>query len=206
MNPIFKLKFFERLFGTRDFVEPEKLTDERVRKILGDYANHTVIYNFDTGKWNRDYYLGHRIMSVGVNCYNMRSNFNDVIPNKELVAVVGMAIEEPRLRSFVYLPRPAASSYKSPLAYATFITRDRKTGKLDELPQKWIKLSDCAHQSFVCEAMPQLLSGIGFSSARNIDIMWCMDGHKITDPLLEEVDRTKQLQKCDKFLAKIKEK
>ncbi len=26
------------------------------------------MYNFDTSKWNRDYYLWHRVLSSGVDC------------------------------------------------------------------------------------------------------------------------------------------
>lgn len=167
-------------------VKKEKLTDERACEILGNYAPYVVMYNFDNHKWNRSFYLGHRIMSMGVDCYNMRANFQERYPDLELVAVVGMAIKEPPLKTHVYLPKPAGVHDKQPFAYATFIVRDRKNGKLKELPQKWIMLSECANQTFVCEAMPQLLSGIGFSSARNIDIDWCLDGHKITDSLVPE--------------------
>ena len=185
MSSSFGLKFLEKLFGKRDIVVPEKLTNESACKILGNYTNHVVMYNFDTCEWNRNFYLGHRVMSSGVSCYNMRNNFEKLFPNLELVAVVGMAIDEPKLKKFVFLPQPASIHNKSPWAYATFITRDRKTGKLNELPQKWIGLSECANQTFVCEAMPQLLSGISFSTATNADILWCMDGQKITDPLTD---------------------
>ena len=184
MGANLKFKFLEKLFGSRSFVEPEKLTDERAREILGQYANHVVMYNFDLHKWNRNFYLGHPVMSSGVDCYNMRQKFEQLKPGLELVAVVGMAIKEPPLRTHVYLPEPASVHDKKPLAYATFITRNRATGKLNELPQKWVLLSECASQTFVCEAMPQLLSGIGYSTAKIVDIGWCLDGHKITDSLV----------------------
>lgn len=194
------------LDGTPE-IEKEKLTDKRACEILGKYANHVVMYNFDTREWNRHFYLGHRVMSDGVTCYNMHTNFEQMLPNLELVAVVGMAIKEPPLRTHVYLPEPATIHDKQPLAYATFITRDRKTGKLNELPQKWIQLSECANQSFVCEAMPQLLSGIGYSTAKIVDIDWCLDGQKITAPLIPEQEREKYYkQMCREYTRSVKKR
>lgn len=189
MSAIFKLKFFERLFGTRNFVEPEKLTDERMRKILGDYANHTVIYNFDTQKWNRSFYLGYSLMISGVECRRMKYEIESANPNIELVAVVGIAAQQQQIKMFNVFPIPAPRNCENPMAYATFITRDKKTGKLNELPQKWIQLSECTHPVFVCEAMPYLLSGIGWSSAPMHMVEWCLDGAKVTDPLISEKER-----------------
>ena len=197
MNSFAGFKFLEKLFGRRDFVQPEKLTNERAREILGNYANHVVMYNFDTRKWNRCFYLGHSVMLSGVDCYNMRQKFERLKPDLELVAVVGMAIKEPSLKTHVYLPEPASIHDKKPLAYATFITRNRVTGKLNELPQKWVMLSECAGQAFVCEAMPQLLSGIGYSTAKSVDVDWCLDGHKITDPLISA-------KECEKYRDQIR--
>ena len=189
MGSLLKLKFLEKLFGKRQFVEPEKLTDERMRKVLGDYTNHTVVYNFDTKKWNRDYYLGYRVMSTGVNCERMKSAIERRLPNVELVAVVGIAAQQQQIKMFNVFPIPAPRNCENPMAYATFITRDRKTGKLNELPQKWVQLSECTHRAFVCEVMPYLLSGIGWTSAPMHMVEWCLDGGKVTEPLISEKER-----------------
>lgn len=206
MSPALRLKFLEKLFGKRDVVVPEKLTDERVRKILGDYANHTVMYNFDTRIWNCNYYLGHSVMTTGVDCARMKSEIERTNPDIELAAVVGMAIKKPQLQLFTCLPTPATRNDAMPMAYATFITRDKKTGKLNELPQKWVRLSECTHPNFVCEAMPQLLSGIGWSSAPMWMVEWCLDGAKVTDPLVDDVMRAQQLKEQKKLLNGIKQK
>ncbi len=203
MNPMLRIKFLEKLFGKREVVEPEKLSDERARKILGDYINHVVMYNFDTRKWNCNYYLGHNVMTTGVDCARMKSEIERNHPNIELVAVVGMAIVRPKLELFTYLPKPATRSTPAPMAYATFITRNRKTGKLNDLPQKWVRLSECTHPNFVCEAMPQLLSSIGYSSAPMWHIDWCLNGEKITSPL---IDGAQKLKEHKKFLDTIKQK
>ena len=184
-----RLKFLEKLFAKRQFVEPEKLTDERMRKILGDYANHTVVYNFDTKKWNRSFYLGYSLMMAGVECKRMKREIESANPNVELVAVVGIAAQQQQIKMFNVFPIPAPHNCENPMAYATFITRDRKTGKLNELPQKWIQLSECTHRAFVCEAMPYLLSGIGWNSASMAMVEWCLDGTKVTDPLIPEAER-----------------
>lgn len=191
MNPMLRLKFLENLFGKREVVVLEKLTDERARKILGDYINHAVVYNFDTRKWNCNYYLGHSVMTTGVDCERMKREIERTHPDIELAAVVGMAIEKPQLQLFTYLPTPATRNDTAPMAYATFITRDKKTGKLNELPQKWVRLSECTHPNFVCEAMPQLLSSMGYSSTPMWHIDWCLDGGKITSPLISAQDREK---------------
>ena len=47
MSPALRLKFLEKLFAKREVVVPEKLTDERAGKILGDYINHVVMF----GPW-----------------------------------------------------------------------------------------------------------------------------------------------------------
>ena len=203
MSPVLRLKFLEKLFGKREVVVPEKLTDERARKILGDYINHVVMYNFDTRKWNCNYYLGHGVMTTGVDCARMKSEIERTHPNIELAAVVGMAIEKPQLELFTYMPTPATRSNSAPMAYATFITRDKKSGKLNELPQKWVRLSECTHPNFVCEAMPQLLSGIGYSSAPMWCVDWCLDGEKITSPLIDDAQKLKEHKK---FLRTIKQK
>ena len=194
MNPMLRLKFLEKLFGKRDVVMPEKLSDERARKILGDYINHVVMYNFDTRKWNCNYYLGHCVMTTGVDCARMKREIERTHPNIELVAVVGMAIEKPQLELFTYMPTPATHSNPAPMAYATFITRDKKSGTLNELPQKWVRLSECTHPNFVCEAMPQLLSSMGYSSTPMWHIDWCLDGQKITQPLVSVKEYTKQVR------------
>ena len=191
MNSFLKLKFLEKLFGRRKQVIPEKLTDERAREILGRYADSVVMYNFDTRKWNRNFYLGHPVMSSGVDCYNMRQKFEKLKPGLELVAVVGMAIKEPPLRTHVYLPEPASVHDQKPLAYATFITRNRATGKLNELPQKWMQVSRCACPVFLCQAMPLLLSGIGDSVAPMWMVEWCLNGDKVTEPLVSAKEREK---------------
>lgn len=198
MNPMLRIKFLEKLFGKREVVTPEKLSDERARKVLGDYINHVVMYNFDTRKWNCYYYLGHSVMTTGVDCARMKSEIERAHPNIELVAVVGMAIVKPQLQLFTYMPKPATRSTPAPMAYATFITRDRKTGKLNDLPQKWVRLSECTHPTFVCEAMPQLLSSIGYSSAPMWHIDWCLNGEKITSPLISEKDREKYCRQLGK--------
>lgn len=198
MNPMLRIKFLEKLFGKREVVTPEKLSDERARKILGDYINHVVMYNFDTRKWNCNYYLGHNVMTTGVDCTRMKSEIERAHPNIELVAVVGMAIVKPQLQLFTYMPKPATHSNAAPMAYATSITRDRKTGKLNDLPQKWVRLSECTHPNFVCEAMPQLLSSIGYSSAPMWHIDWCLNGEKITSPLISEKDREKYCRQLGK--------
>ena len=202
MSPMLRLKFLEKFFGRRDWVEPEKLTDERARKILGDYANHVVMYNFDTGKWNCDYYLGHRIMSFGVDCARMKSEIEHGNKDIELAAVVGIAAQQKQIKMFNIFPVPATRADKAPMAYATFITRDRKTGKLNELPQKWIQLSECTHPVFVCEAMPQSLSGIGLVSSPMYMVEWCLDGAKVTDPLISEKDREMYYAKIQKELMR----
>ena len=203
MSPMLRLKFLEKLFGRREVVVPEKLTDERARQILGDHAGHAVMYNFDTRKWNCRYYLGHSVMTTGVDCVRMKSEIERTHPNIELAAVVGMAIVRPKLELFTYLPKPATRNNSAPMAYATFITRDKKNGKLNELPQKWVRLSECAHQTFVCEAMPQLLSGIGYSSAPMWHVDWCLYGEKITSPLIDDAQKLKEHKK---FLCTIKQK
>lgn len=198
MNPMLRLKFLEKLFGKRDVVVPEKLTDERARKILGDYAKHVVMYNFDTRMWNCKYYLGHNVMTTGVDCARMKSEIERAHPNIELAAVVGMAIVKPKLELFTYLPTPAPHSSRTSMAYATFITRNRKTGKLNDLPQKWVRLSECTSPDFVCEAMPHLLASIGYSSAPMWHIDWCLNGEKITSPLISEKDREKYCRQLGK--------
>ena len=42
MSPMLRLKFLEKLFGKREVVVPEKLTDERARQILGV---NELVYN-----------------------------------------------------------------------------------------------------------------------------------------------------------------
>lgn len=206
MSPALRLKFLEKFFGKRDVVMPEKLTDERVHKILGDYINHVVMYNFDTRKWNCNYYLGHSVMTTGVDCARMKSEIERTHPNVELAAVIGMAIIKPQLELFTYLPKPATRSTAAPMAYATFITRDKKTGKLNELPQKWVRLSECTHPNFVCEAMPQLLSSMGYSSTPMWHIDWCLDGEKITSPLIATQDREKYYRQIGKEMAGTKKR
>ena len=194
MGAYLKFKFLEKLFGARSFVEPEKLTDERAREILGRYANHVVMYNFDTKKWNRNFYLGYRVMSAGVDCVRMCREVERANSHIDVAAVVGIVAEQGAIKMFQVLPKPAIIHYENPIAYATFITRDRKTGKLNELPQKWIQLSECTHPAYLCEAMPQLLSGIGYSSAPMWQVEWCLDGAKMTDSLIS----AKQREKCYK--------
>ena len=206
MSPALRLKFLEKLFGKRDVVMPEKLSDERARKILGDYINHVVMYNFDTRKWNCNYYLGHCVMTTGVDCARMKSEIERTHPNIELAAVVGMAIEKPQLELFTYMPTPATHSNPAPMAYATFITRDKKTGKLNELPQKWVRLSECTHPNFVCEAMPQLLSSMGYSSVPMWHIDWCLDGEKITSALIEAQEREKYCRQVKKEMSGTKKR
>lgn len=206
MSPALRLRFLEKLFAKREVVVPEKLTDERAGKILGDYINHVVMYNFDTRKWNCNYYLGHSVMTTGVDCARMKSEIERTHPNIELAAVVGMAIVKPRLELFTYLPKPATRSNSEPMAYATFITRDKKTGKLNELPQKWVRLSECTHPNFVCEAMPQLLSSMGYSSTPMWHIDWCLDGEKITSPLIAAQEREKYYRQVKKEMSGTKKR
>lgn len=206
MSPALRLKFLEKLFGKRDAVVPEKLSDENAKKILGDYANHVVMYNFDTHQWNRHYYLGHPVMTSGVTCTRIKAEIERVFPHLQVVAVVGIAAQQRQIKIYNVFPKPASADYPNPLAYATFITRDKKTGKLNELPQKWIQLSECAHPSFVCEAMPQLLSGIGWSSAPMWMVEWCLDGAKVTDPLIDDAVLAQQLKKHKKILSSVKQK
>lgn len=207
MSGLVKFKFLERLFAPKTpVVEKEILTAEFVDKILGGYASHVVLYNFDMGKWNRDYYLWHRIMSSGVDCSAMKKEIESRYPQIELAAVVGIAAIPAQATPVMFAPKPATPHDSNCLAYATLVVRDKNTGKLRK-PSCWVKLSNCPHPSFVAEAMPQLLSGVGRATVAMDDVELCFKERSAMMTMINDMSHIhyqKVLRKYVKQSKKIK--
>lgn len=181
------MKSFKNLFGwgqpkVQYAKEKEILTQERLADILGRFDYGAVVYNLDAKMWNRFHYHGFPLIRDGVDFKGLVRRVERQWPDCEVVGVAGIAVPkttfpQPKLIQHMTHPAVAMASEKHPLAYGTILTRDKITGKLNPLPNRWACLSSCANSTFVAEAMPQLLSGMGTRmSATMADVAWIVTG------------------------------
>lgn len=134
----------------------ELLTDEHMRKLFGTNYNGITYYNYDTNTWNRDSYLGDKILGRDSNIYHKLKELLESSPSfapYELVAFATMPIvHTPDYKNYpILISNP---THKKPSSYVvgTIVRRDKTTGKIVPVPNTWLGLKQFPfYNSAICE-------------------------------------------------------
>lgn len=129
------------------FVQPEKLTDEKMQELFKTNYRHIMYYNLDTGLWNKTRILGWKLLRE----YNVAEQFmsaKNILEScpefhyLEIVAFVVMPIVHVN-EQFGVIEDPVPNT-TSKIQHGggwggTIVCRDKFTGKLRPVPNTWIR-------------------------------------------------------------------
>lgn len=126
----------------------EKLSDNKMRQLLGAKYQAVLFYNFDAKKWNADEFIGKPMLGVCNNiaaANSLKANI-ELCPefkNLEVAALVFMPIASEKYPGFGgFLSNPSFCmrqySFNGQAAVATIVVRDLNSGNILPVSSFWI--------------------------------------------------------------------
>ena len=121
----------------------EQLNVSRMQELFGANYKGILLYNFESQLWNRSEYQGAKPdLADCSNADSVRKSWPD--KSMDLVALATMTINDANFKGWCEPVQKPVFSQKGNSVVATFVCRDKVTGKILPLPTNWIGVSGFA--------------------------------------------------------------
>ena len=128
---------------TKNTIVTEPLHISRIQELFGANYKGVLLYNFETQQWNRSEYQGVQAVATNSGTDLIRKNWPDKFT--DLVAMATMTMNGANFCGWCEPVKKPVFSQKGSAVVATFVCRDKATGKILPLPVNWIGVSDCVN-------------------------------------------------------------
>lgn len=136
------------------------LTDDIMKDMLGDNHQGIVYYNYDLGCWNRESYMGIDLRSANtaampwVNTARETLESNPLFSRWHVVALVSMLVEGYDYPGLAKSKIGVKNSMHGNAIVSTIIRRNKRTGKIEALGDKWVGSGHFIYPEHAIYAMP----------------------------------------------------
>lgn len=140
------------------------LTDDIMKDMLGDNHQGIVYYNYDLGCWNRESYMGIDLRSANtaampwVNTARETLESNPLFSRWHVVALVSMLVEGYDYPGLAKSKIGVKNSMHGNAIVSTIIRRNKRTGKIEALGDKWVGSGHFIYPEHAVRALPMSLA------------------------------------------------
>lgn len=133
--------------GTYNFkakpVIKENLTADKMRDLFGSSYKQVVCFDYLSGNWNRDKYLGFSMGNQSIDTAHAMElrrimQYDERMSGFELAAIVSMSVPDEQYPGTGCTTSNKLSYKRSRNIVATIILRDKLTGNIVQAPNVWI--------------------------------------------------------------------
>ena len=122
--------------------DKEILTDQRAQQILGSNINGAIYFNYDTGKWNRNEYMGHPIKYEADNTkyaqeFKQRLESAPQFQDIDIIAYIIMPIYNTHFMDYDMTTTNPTYDSKGDFIVGNIICRNKKDGNILPINPKW---------------------------------------------------------------------
>ncbi len=142
----------------------QQFNDDMMRDILGDKHREVLYYNYDLGSWNRESYMGIDLRSANtaampwVNTARETLESNPAFSRWQVVALVSMLVEGYDYPGLAKSKIGVKNSMHGNAIVSTIIRRNKRTGKIEAIGDKWVGAGHFIYPENAVRALPMSLA------------------------------------------------